>query len=252
MKSLVSSFRVKLLAAGVILVAVVLFTACNKSNNDVPNTPAAGFMAFNLAPDKPSVGVSLSGSIVTSSPLGFNNYTGGYLAIYTGDRSVDAYDFNGGTTFASTPGSFQQDKYYSAFVIGANGTYRNVLVEDKFDSLSGNGAFIRYINAIPDSAAPVVAVSNNDGNVDNRTASFGTVSAFVPLAPGEVTVNINNGGTINKSRTFSVESRKVYTVLLAGRPNSSNSDSVQIRYIENGTIDADAGRSASAGRVSSK
>jgi len=244
-----------LFITGAIVMGGLLLSACNKlgdDNNGNGDTPASGLMAFNLAPDKPALQVALSGSSLTNSPLAYGSYTGNYLAVYTGMKNVEAYD-NAGSPFASTPVNFEAKKYYSAFVVGAGGNYQNVVVNDNFDSLSvANGeAYVRYINAIPDSgAAPLVTISANGSNVSTGNAAFTTVSSFTAVTPGDVNIAVSNGGTINANRTINLEQKKAYTVLLVGRPSGAGStDSIQIKYITNGALsDSSAGRASSSAR----
>lgn len=252
MKILFSSVRKNLLVAAGVLFAGLALTACNKDNdNDNNNPPAAGLMAFNLAPDKPAIAVALSGSALTNAPLAYGSFTGGYLGIYVGNRTIEAYDYdnNSGSPFASTPFNFEADKYYSAFVVGDAGTYQNVVVRDNFDSLSiANGeSYVRYINAIPDSiSTPLVTIAANGANVVSNNAAFASVSDFTAVTPGDISITVSNGGTINANRTITLEQKKAYTVLLTGRPGAA--DSVQIKYITNGDLTDSTGqrRSSSA------
>ncbi|MCC6288786.1 MAG: DUF4397 domain-containing protein [Chitinophagaceae bacterium] len=211
-----------------------------KNNNSDQETPVAGLIAFNLAPQQSAVGFQLSGNNLTNTALSYTNYTGGYLGIYTGARSVTAIDANTNSTLASTDYIFEKDKYYSLFLVGDT-TYQNIIVDDKIDSLSGNGkAYIRYINAIADAGTPVVNISENGNSLINDNAAFKNVSAFVAATPGAVSISVNNNGNIQAQRSITLEERKVYTALLIGVPGSTDSlKSVQIRYIENGTLSAD-------------
>lgn len=247
MKTLLLSFRLRLLAAAGVLTTLA-FSACNKlDNDDIPDAPVAGVMAFNLAPDVSQAAIALSGGSLTPTPLAFNSYTGGYLGVYSGEREVQSYNYGVGNTVATSTFTFDQDKYYSIFLVGANNTYRNVVVNDNLEDLSGSGqAFVRYINAIPDSSRPVVTVNAGGNNVVNDNAAFASVSGFTAVTPGDVTVRVSNGGTIEANRTITLEQGKIYTVLLTGKAGSAGTDGVQIRYIQNGTVDADAGRSASS------
>ncbi len=236
--------------AGVAILASTLFTACLKNHDDDNqiNIPVAGLMAFNLAVDKPSVGFALSGNQLTSSPLAYNSYTGVYLNIYTGTRSVESYDYYSGNTIASSSFDFDSSKFYSVFLTGTNGNYRNVAVEDKFDDLSSTSgqAYIRYINAIPDSSHPNVTITAGGTNVINENAAYASVSNFTAVPPGSVDIKVNNGSNINANRTITVEQRKIYTVLLSPVPGTPNSDSVQIKFITNGELDQSTQRSSSA------
>ncbi len=241
----------RLLTVTSIVLSGVLFVGCNKDNDDPIETPVAGLMAANLATDKQSIGIALSGNAISNSPLTFTSFTGGYLPIYAGARNVEAYDFYTGVAFTSDNQSFEIDKYYSLFVVGANDNYRNLVVEDDFESLSSSSgmAYIRYVNAIPDSAQTTVTIEANGSNAVNENAAFASVSNFVEVSPGSVTIDASNGGSVDASRTITVEAGKVYTVLLVGDPMSATA-TVEIRYIENGTLEQDEAGRTSAGAQS--
>ncbi len=231
-----------------VLFAGLLFVSCDKNNNsDNNNGPVSGLMAFNLAPDK-AVGINLSGNPITSSPLSFTSYTGNYLNIYSGNRLVQTYDYSSNTPIDSSTYNFEQQKYYSLFVVGNNGSYKNVIVNDNFDSLNdASQAYVRYVNAISDSSSPAVTITANGDEVANNNASYASVSDFTAVTPGDVTIQVNNGGTINASRTITLEQQKAYTVLLAGVPGSTGNDSLQIRYIANGTLQQSARKVSTPG-----
>lgn len=217
-----------------------LLSACTKTSNNTNTQQVSGIMAFNLVPDK-SAGLvlALSNNSLTQSPLLFSGYTGNYLSIYSGSNLVQAYDYTTTVVLTNTNYTFTNNKYYSFFAVGANSVYSNVIVQDNFDSLSStNGqAYVRYINAIPDSTNPTVTISANGTNAVNESAHYKSVSQFVPVAPGQVVVNITNGSNISSNRTITLEQQKVYTVLLAGIPGSTDSTTaVQIRFIANGAL----------------
>lgn len=124
--------------------------------------------------------------------------------------------------------------------MGANGKYRNVVVKDSLENLpSTTGeAFVRYINAIPDSTVqPSVVISANGTDVFNSPAAFGTVSNFRGVTPGNVAITVNAESAVNASRTITLEKGKIYTVLLVGIPQQTDTTrAVQIRFIQNGGI----------------
>lgn len=228
---------------GAVLIGVVL-ASCSKSDNDIPETPAAGLMAFNLAPDKASIGFSLSGNVLPGNGLAYTSFTGGYQAIFTGNRAAEAIDFITGNSITTTPGNFEADSYYSLFLVGANGVYKNVIAKDNFEELSGSSgnAYVRFINAIPDSSQPAVTIAANGTNIVNTNAAYASVSAFTAVTPGSIVINVNNNGPINANRTITVEAKKTYTILLLGVPGSTDTDkAVQIRFIENGTLSESSG-----------
>lgn len=251
MKKTISLAKTIVLSVSLVAFAGTLLTSCFKDKNDkTPATPVAGLMAFNLAVDK-AVNFSLGGSLLNNNPLVYTAYTGSYLSIYPGQRSVDAFDSytNRGSAIASVQGNFEADKYYSVFLVGADSSYKNILVADNIDSLSAASgkAFIRYINAVPDSATiPDVTVTANGSSIVNTPAAFATVSQFTAVAPGEINIAIKNSAGIDASRTITVEQKKVYTILFTGIPGSTTTP-VEVKYITNGLLEDDAATSDTPG-----
>lgn len=228
---------------GVIPVAslfLVFLSSCKKDTIDNNNVPVSALMAFNLSPDKPAIGIALSGNLLTATPLGYTSYTGGYRNIYPGDRSVQSYDYTKDSTLVNAAFQFENQRYYSLFVVGNAGAYKNVIVKDEIDSLPATHAYIRYINAIPDSNPLTVLLTSNGNTISNEVTPFASVSGFTPVGGGDVNVSISNGSSITTDRTIGVENGKIYTVLVTGVPNAVDSTkSVKIKYIINGTISPD-------------
>lgn len=239
---IVSNFRRNLMV-GLALAAVTVFTACKKDKVEIPDIPAAGLMAFNLAPDQQSVIFTLSGNVLNNNPLSYAGYTALYQNIYTGNRTVKAYDYPNNNPLATADYTFADSTYYSLFVVGANNNYRNVISVDKFSELnanSGNG-YIRYVNGITDSVnAPNVTIAAAGNSVLNENAVYASVSEFKAVAPGEVTITVNGSG-VSATRTITVDQKKIYTVLLTGVPGATDDSKVQIRFIQNGILTDEAG-----------
>jgi hypothetical protein len=235
-------FRKSVLGVFVLFLGAVSFSSCLKDDGDNTQTPVAGLMAFNLAPDASAIGFTLSGNNLTSTPLAYTNYTGGYIGIYTGARSITAFDASSGNALANSDYTFDQDKYYSLFLVGDT-AYQNVVVKDNIDTLPGTAgiAYVRYINAITGAVTPTIKISQNGNDVVTDNAAFGSVSEFAALAPGQITINVNSGDTVQADRSISIEERKVYTALLIGKPGvSDTAQIVKIKYIENGTLSPDS------------
>jgi hypothetical protein len=254
MKHFFSSIRTGVVAMSGILLMTAAFTACNKlDNDDNNNTPVAGLLVSNLAPDITNTNITLSGNNLSSGSIPYNGYTGGYLPVYIGERPVASYNTSNGSKLDEQTFTFEDGKYYSMFVVGANSSYRNVIVNDNLDSLSAANAqaYVRYINAVPGTTNPTVTIASNGSNVVNDNAVFAAVSDFVAVTPGDVAIHVTNGGTIDASRTITLESNKVYTVLVAGLENGTGDQAVQIKYITNGSLSATGGRTSnSAARAS--
>lgn len=240
MKRPIFNLRRPLVATIAVLVTGVLFSSCLKDSDENDRIPTAGLLAVNLAPDQQSLAITLSGNFLTQTPLAYTNYTGGYQRVYTGTRSINAYDYPDSNPLSSSSQLFEADNYYSLYFIGYNGKYRNVISEDLFDSLSANSgnAYVRYVNAIADSAhLPQVVISSNGNAVISETGNYATVSTFKAISPGNISIAVNSAAGVDTSRSFSVSAKKVYTVLLTGIPGASDPDKrVQVKFIENGTL----------------
>lgn len=224
-----------------LIVSVTLFPACKKNidNNDNEVKPQSGVMAINLAPGQNSVGFTIGSSQLNSVPLAFANYTGTYLSVTAGAARIASWDVVSGTLIDSIQTSFSADKFYSIFLMGTTGNYKNLVVNDPAETLTpaAGTAFVRYVNAIPEGNAPNIKVSTGSSTFIDAAASFRAISDFVAVPAGAIEVAINNGGNVKTNRTIDVEQHKLYTVLLLGTPaNIGPADAVQIQFIVNGRI----------------
>lgn len=224
-----------------IVVMATTLTSCLKDdNNGGSNQNNSSLMAFNLATDQSLIGFRFGASNVINNGLQYTSYTGSYIPIFGGTRTLEAFDFNNRTALASKEETFIVGKYYSAFLVGNTNNYSTIVVEDELDSLKAESgkAYIRCINAITDSSKPLFTIKNGTETPVNVPIEYKTISSFNPVSIGTITVSIKNElGTINQERTFQIDQNKVYTVLLVGNPASLEpSNAVQIKFIQNGTI----------------
>lgn len=244
MNKIISCFRKSVFTVAAVAVAGLLFTSCLKNKDgDYTEIPAAGLMAFNLAPDQESLMIQLSGNTLNNSPLAYQSFTGIYQNIYIGTRSISAFDYPHATPLTNTSHAFEQNKYYSLFVVGVDSNYKNVITTDNFDSLSASSgkAFVRYINAITDSVnAANVTITSNGTSVVNDNAVYTTVSEFTEVTPGDINISVKSSNGVDVNRTISVEQKKVYTILLSGKPGATEErKKVQIKFVQNGVLTDD-------------
>lgn len=213
----------------IVVLTIILFSSCKKSDAPEYNQNVAGLMAVNLATDQ-VVTMNISGNTFTY-PLGPGNYNGGYAGIYPGKRMVEAVSAYNYFSVASATYEFEVNKAYSSFIVGSDSLYQNVIVNDNIDSTDANGkAFVRFINAIPGSKETTVAI----GSSAAKAAVYAQVSPFEGISAGDLAVQLK-GDSISANRNINFEAKKVYTILLL--PGENKSDSVQIKYIINGAYD---------------
>ncbi len=243
MKNVFFSLLKSIPVFGAVVLTAGLLSACNKKDAVSTHIPASGLMVFNLAPDKEGIGVALSGNIVNNFPLTYTSFNGNYQNIYTGTRAIESFDLRD-SVLASSSFTFEDNNFYSLFVTGYNGVYKNIIVKDDIDSNANvDKAYIRYITAIPDSSAPVVTITSGGTNVVQAPASFTSVSDFIPVADGEIKIAATNGSNIATDRSFTVEKGKLYTALIIGVPGSTDgTKKIQVRYILNGSLSDSSGK----------
>lgn len=223
-----------------ILSLSILFTACKKKDRDIQQPDAAGIMAFNLSPDQNAVGFKIEGRIFTQNPLAFGNYTATYRAIYTGNRTVQAFNYVNGVILDTAAANFENNKYYSSFLFGKNGTYKEVIVQDKIDSLpySTNKAYVRMVNgySLPNFTPSIRYTLNDSTEIYNQPLSYTTASSFLEVPAGEVNIEARSGAEVKSSRKINFEVNKVYTLLLIDNVSADSLANPEIKFIVNGFI----------------
>ncbi|GAA0532379.1 DUF4397 domain-containing protein [Chitinophaga japonensis] len=244
----IAEIRNYLLAISAMLLCAIVFSGCSDDDDNPNPPPVTGLMTLNLAPDQEAVDIALSGNLLPGSPLPYLGYSGVYLNIYAAERPVQTFSYLSGNEIAATTHNFMEDQYYSLFVIGANDNYRNLVVMDNFDSLSNaaaGSAYLRFVNAIPDSGNPVVTVTMGDSAYVDTPAAFGAVSGFTAIPPGEISIRALSS-TTDISRSITLEQSKIYTALLTGMPGETGDTKTQIRYVVNGMLAEEPGKQDSA------
>ncbi len=229
-----------------LFISSLFFWSCNKNDDDGTAIEPAGLMAVNLAPET-NAGFTVSGNVIASSLL-YNSYTGGYISIFPGSRTIDAYNF--GVPAARNNVALESGKYYSIFLVDTGAALQQIIVEDGLDTLTtASQSFVRYVHAIQGAGAATVSITGSGSGVINEPATFTSVSAFKAINPGSIEISVNNGSSVNVSRTITIESGKIYTILLSGIAGETGDNAPQIKFIINGTANGTAGRISSTTAV---
>lgn len=233
-------FSFKSVAGASLLLAVLLLSACNKNspgNNN--NTNDAGLLPFNLAPGT-SVSIGVAGNAIITGALNFPNYTGQYVPVSPGSKIVDTYKYGQkDSVYASTAYEFSANKFYSLFLVGFNGHYKNIIVPDRVDSsiIGTSKAYVRFINGIADSSDQHFVVSRGTTSALDTTLKYTGVASVRPIDPGDVTFAVLNGTDIKATKTVTLEANKLYSIILYGVPSATDDNNkVKVTYIINGSL----------------
>ena len=220
-----------------LFIAAILFSSCKK--DEPAHIPAAGLMVYNLVPDKDALGIAVDGRALFNTPLYYLNYSGNYQALYTGARKLESYVYGTSNVIGTTDATLSDSAYYSLFVVGDDGNYKNIFVEDKLDSLPDNtgNAFVRYINAVTGTQEHNINMSAGSDILFNEGSATGHVSNFAEVTPGDVNVIVSSEGMTDTTRTIALEKDGIYTVMVSGMPNATDTTkAIKIRFIKNGQI----------------
>ena len=239
MQQKIFSFK-SLPTATAFIMAVGLFSACKKSSDDNNNTTDnAGLLPFNLAPGT-SISIGVAGNAIITGALNFPNYTGEYIPVAPGTKIVDSYKFGQkDSVYASTAFEFTANRFYSLFLIGFNGHYKNLVIADRVDSsiIGTSKSYVRYVNAIADSADQHFVVTRGPSTVSDTTLKYTGVGAVRPIDPGELTFSVYDGATVKASKIVTMEANKLYTVILYGIPSATDeTNKVKVAHIINGSL----------------
>ena len=218
----------------------VLFTACKKNDKNIQQPDAAGMMAFNLAADQGNIGFRIGQNIFTQNPLAFGNYTANYRPIYTGNRRVESFSYSNGAILDTATANIENDKYYSSFLFGRNGTYKQVVVKDALDTLpfKENKAYVRMVNAYTESnfTPAIVYTLSDNSQIASLPIAYAAVSQFVEVPAGEIKVDAKFSDETKSSRTINFEANKIYTLLLLDNASLDPTANPEIKFIVNGFI----------------
>lgn len=221
-----------------VFAGIILFVSCKKDIHH-SSDPKASVMAFNLTIDRPSIGYLISNTYLTDEPLAYLNSTV-YLPVFSGSAKVKLFDATTDTILSNTSFTFGEKKYYSIFAVGARHHYKNIIVNDSFPSLhdSSGKAYVRFVNAIPDSStATISALSPADSVLLSIFSSYTSVSAYKEITPGSVTFKLDAKGFFSIKSAFAIEENKSYTLLLTGMYGEKDpAKSVRIRCLLNGAV----------------
>jgi hypothetical protein len=150
---------------------------------------SAWIRVAHLSPDAPEVDVELDGPASTEVTVEFTDVTE-YLSVPAGEYTVSVP-----AAGASATVGLEADEYYTGAAIGSltgqGESFRLALYEDNSGATPKNSRG-RLVHASPD--APTVDVTVEDGPVLYRNVSFGESGGYLPVSPGDYTLEVRVAG----------------------------------------------------------
>lgn len=204
-----NSLRASLL----VLLTIILFSACRKNRSVEPQEVAA-INVVNASPGPLAINFFLNNNLVNGPALAFTQESG-YVLTLAGLNKFDAT--SGGTTQVVVRDTLQlkTDKYYSLFITGHNLSLSTFLTEDDLSLPSSGKAKIRFLQLSPDGGTLVLRIKG--GAILFRAQAYKTASEFVSIDPLAYTFQLEetDGSAIRES-SIELMPGKIYTVWSGG------------------------------------
>ncbi|UEG52079.1 DUF4397 domain-containing protein [Mucilaginibacter daejeonensis] len=204
---------------GVMLVAAMAFTSClkDRSDDNVPQTPAALVSVINASPGSSSVDFYLDQNRASVYSIPYGNGQD-YVRAYTGKRTFKFTTEGGIQTLKSDTLTLQANKFYTAYLANTSTAPDLVIVRDTIVQPAANSATIRLVNVSAN--APAVDLAVTGGAVIATNRAYKQASPFKTVAGGtSYNLEIRQAGTTTVLTTLTganLNSGSVYTVWLQG------------------------------------
>lgn len=189
--------------------AAVLFTACDKDDDDDPIEvrDKAEVAVIHVSPGTPALDVYQDTTKITASQIAYGSYSGTeanpYVEVNAGAGTFRVTN-DGSTNFYQGNLSLAKDKDYSLFIYGVpdNGNVKTLLLEDAGAAPEQGNANIRFLHLAPDAPATSIYWINDSGDTVSNMSNIAyigdspnpeTLSAFEAVPSGNYRVVVSSG-----------------------------------------------------------
>jgi hypothetical protein len=206
--------KFSLLSALLLASSLLVFTACDDSDDDIST---GQIMVTHASPDAPGVDLLIDNEKKNSAPLPYPASTG-YLEVETGTRNIKVNVAGTSTTVINADLDIEQNTYYSVFAVDSVANLTAIAFEDDLTAPASGKAHVRFIHLSPDAPAVDIAVASS-GAVVFGDVSFKEGTAFAPLDAGTYALDVRVAGTQTVALVLppiTLSAGKIYTVFAKG------------------------------------
>ncbi|MFV0607161.1 MAG: DUF4397 domain-containing protein [Niabella sp.] len=166
--------RTPLFIAIVMLSVSILFTACNKDNDDIGWPDAAVLTVVHGSPMSPRLDFALDSNRLRLYNFSYTKYLYNQLA-YTGNRTLSVYKYGEDIKLLNKQITLEKDKNYTLFIVDSLQNIDAVLLQNATRSAEGDSVRIKFANMCPD-------VASMDFYIKGDAAPFATNVSYKDAA----------------------------------------------------------------------
>lgn len=234
MKQDLWSKSAKTLLLCLIIFSASFFTACNDDDNPiVPPAQTSELSITHASPDAPNVDIFIGTTLVRSNVAYLSTLQ--YVDLVPGNNQIVFKTAGTSTVLIDTTIFFQQDKFYSIFVMDSLANIQPLLVIDDLELPGSLNSNIRFINLSPNSPS-VNIQAQGKANPWFPFYSFGQAADFRPVTAG--TYNIEMISTVSATILLTAPNvvltqGRIYTLISNGFVGGTGNQALGFTMITN-------------------
>ncbi len=189
---------------------------------------------INASPNSAGLDVILDQSKFAQN-ISFGN-SSGYLFTRSGLREVKVTP--GGSSvpiLLSFNFQFETNKLYSFLLMDSVSNLTPILVEDMNFTMEEGKAYVRFINASPNSPPFDIKIGNPSGTIKHSYFTYSQITSYEPYDPqilSFIFTRTNSNEELISLRGFSLISGKVYTIVVMGFYQGQTGQQLQIKWFQ--------------------
>lgn len=232
----------KLSAVLILVFGLLFFQACEDSNgtDPQPETDKAKVRVIHTSYDAPAVDILLNDAEAIAD-LAYGE-SSGYATIDAGTANVKVTAANSPSTVVINADlTFEKDKEYTIFAVGALANIEAVVQEDSRNANAAK-AKVRVLHGSPDAPAVDVKLGSGLGAAIVAGAAFKDLTGYLEVDEGDYSFAITPANSTTEVEVYApvgVSNGSIYTVVAHGTLDDTDAFPFAIRvFVDNGNGDA--------------
>lgn len=204
-----------------VLLGTISLNSCLNNDDELPNVPDAGYVAFfNASPDSNGIVFYSNDRVINQSPVNYSQFFG-YLGLENGSHAIRVS--SGNNSLDTINMSIVKDKRYSVFAVNKFEDLELFALEDAITTPQTGKASIRFIQLSPDAPLLTLAIEGMELPIGDfnykQSSSFIQVNEMVNK--DLYLINTETQDTIF-TKEIDLNNGRVYSIFSKGLINTTN------------------------------
>ncbi|WP_215224483.1 DUF4397 domain-containing protein [Echinicola shivajiensis] len=208
----------------------LLITSClDDDDADYYDGPVAYVAYYHGSPETGAVSIYADGRLYNTNNFEYTDYFN-YGRYFTGERELSFKSRNAANSLLDTTVTLTENQAYSFFFIDAaeddDSDMSTVVAEDNWNEPEEGNALIRLVHLSPDAPAVNLTVNESDTPLF-ANGTYKDVTEFEAIDADFTNLSLtdaNSGEILLTADDLNLRSQRVYTVIVRGYVNSSETD----------------------------